>query len=217
MAGIRCDELGLVREEVELEVSCSETVRRPILKIGRHFSFVGLSVGPSNGCRCLACWLPAKRTVANFGEGSFKENFSDGDAHVGPNLIEVGVDIFGTWNAVFGIALRIRYFDKAAVDDLEDIPDGDFLGSSREKIATVDAALAYKNAAAFEFKEDLFEIFYWNSVALGDLMNGDNFWIFHGEMEDRACCIFAFGRNSHGFSPCRLSQSNAGVKSRKPF
>jgi hypothetical protein len=198
VAGVRCDEHGLVREEVKLEVCCSEIIRRPIVKIGRHFSFAGLSVGPGNGCRCFRYRLPAKRTVANVGEGSFEENFSDGDAHVGPNLIKVGVDIFGTWNAAFGIALRIRYFDKAAVDDLEDFPDGDFLGSSREKITTVDATLAYKNSAAFEFKEDLFEIFYWNSVALSDLMNGDNFWIFQGEMKNRARCIFAFGRNSHG-------------------
>ena len=114
-------------------------------------------------------------------------------------------------------ALRIRRVDKAVIHDLEDFADGDFFWCPGEKIATVNAAPAGENAASFEFEENLLEIFYRDAVALGDLVNGDNFRIFQGEMQNSPCCVFAFCRHSHGFSPCRLSYREASVKSGKSF
>ena len=62
----------------------------------------------------------------------------------------------------------------------------------------MNAAPTGENAAALQFEESLLEIFYGDAVVRSDLMDGDDFRIFHGEMENRLRRILAFGRNSHG-------------------
>ena len=68
----------------------------------------------------------------------------------------------------------------------------------------MNAAPAGENAAAFQFEENLLEIFYGDAMARSDLVDGDDFRIFHGEMENRLRRVLAFGRNSHGMGLAAL-------------
>lgn len=79
----------------------------------------------------------------------------------------------------------------------------------------MDAAFAGKDSTATEFKKNLFEVFDGNAVAAGDLMYGDNFGVFHRKVENSAGGVLAFGRNSHGYSACRLPQWEVSVNVRK--
>ena len=90
-----------------------------------------------------------------------------------------------------GIALAGR--DEAAVDDLQNFSNGDFGRLAREKIAPVNAATAHENPAAFEFEENLLEIFYGDTMSFGDLIERDNRRMLRREMKHSLRCVLAFG------------------------
>jgi len=90
-------------------------------------------------------------------------------------------------------------FDDAIVDNLQDLSDGNFHRRPSKKVTAMDTATAGDHATTAKFEQDLFEVLDGNFLARGDLMNGDDFGVFHRQMEDCAGRVFAFGRYSHAF------------------
>ena len=169
-------------------------------KIERRFCLERLSVDSNKILGHVGENGPAAGIGANVRKGSVEEDFFDGEIDVGPHPLEATAVIIGTSVTAIFVALDAGRIDDTAVHDAKHFADRNVLGAAREKIAAVNASFAGDDAAATEFKENLFEVFDGNAVAVGDLMYGDNFRIFHREMENSAGGVLAFGRNSHGIA-----------------
>src|SRR5262249_862351 len=139
-------------------------------------------------------------------EGPIEKNFLNGVMAVRPHSLEAAAVVIGAGEAAVFVPLDAGRINDAAVHDAKHFAGRNIFGTARKKVAAVNAAFAGNNAAATEFEKNLLEIFDWNAVATGDLMYRDNFGKFHRKMENSAGGVLAFGRNSHGYSACRLPQ-----------
>src|SRR5690606_29284052 len=139
--------------------------------------------------------------VNDVGQGIAVEDAGDGVAHVEHEHAQAAVDLVGTAALFVGGLADAADGRARAVDQTNDVADGDVVGRTRKPVAAVFAALAGDETGGVELLHDLLQELGGDELLVGQLgdlheiatnVGGD------AEVDQRAQSVFTFFGELHG-------------------